>query len=73
MLGCRDTQPLLGEIVHAAVVLTPDSPATADELIAHCKSTLAHYKCPRAVTFLDALPKTAVGKISKKEIQGLIA
>jgi acyl-CoA synthetase (AMP-forming)/AMP-acid ligase II len=62
-----------GEIVHAAVVLAPDSTVTADDLIAHCKSTLAGYKCPRAVTFLEFLPKTAVGKISKKDIKELIA
>lgn len=58
-----------GEIVQAVVALKPDLSATAEELIAHCKTRLAGYKCPKKVDFWDALPKTIIGKISKKEIK----
>ena len=37
---------------------------TADDLIAHCRENLAHYKCPRTVVFCE-LPKTTTGKIQK--------
>jgi acyl-CoA synthetase (AMP-forming)/AMP-acid ligase II len=58
-----------GEIVRAVVVLKPGMSATEKEIIDHCKTTLAGYKCPKAVSFWDDLPKTIVGKIMKKEIK----
>ena len=42
---------------------------TADELIAFCKERLAPYKVPRQVEFRSELPKTMVGKHSKKELR----
>ena len=39
------------------------------EIIAHCKKNLAHYKAPKMVQFLDALPKTGSGKIYKKGLR----
>jgi 2-aminobenzoate-CoA ligase len=57
-----------GQIVHAHVVLVdgvlPDA-ATRQRLQDHVKATIAPYKYPRAVTFLDALPKTQTGKIQR--------
>jgi long-chain acyl-CoA synthetase len=41
----------------------------AEELQAHCRSLLAAYKVPRHITFLEALPKSAVGKILRKELR----
>ena len=41
---------------------------TAEELIAHVKSQVAPYKYPRTVTVRDGLPKTATGKILKREL-----
>jgi long-chain acyl-CoA synthetase len=38
-------------------------------LIAHCEERLAHFKCPRSVDFIAALPRTGSGKIAKKEIR----
>ncbi|HEY7910366.1 MAG TPA: hypothetical protein VIG62_00510, partial [Blastocatellia bacterium] len=35
------------------------------ELIEFCREHLAHYKCPKRVQFIDALPRTATGKIQK--------
>lgn len=58
-----------GEIVQAVVVLKPGAKATEEEIIEHCKKTLAGYKCPKAVAFWDAIPKTIVGKIIKKDIK----
>jgi acyl-CoA synthetase (AMP-forming)/AMP-acid ligase II len=53
------------EAVKAVVVLksgtTPDEAA----LIAHCKSLLASYKCPKSVDFADELPRLPTGKLNK--------
>ncbi|MBI3682361.1 MAG: long-chain fatty acid--CoA ligase [Acidobacteria bacterium] len=55
--------PYRGEVVKAFVVLRTGERATAGQLIEHCRSRLAKYKVPAEIEFLDALPKTAVGKI----------
>lgn len=53
-----------GEAVKACVVLKPGAEATSpDEIIEHCKTSLAIYKVPRVVEIRDSLPKTPVGKI----------
>ena len=54
-----------GESPHAFVVLAPDKAASAEELIEFARGRLAHFKAPREVHFVDALPKTATGKIQK--------
>jgi fatty-acyl-CoA synthase len=56
-----------GELVTALVVA--DGTVTADELIAHCRERLAGYKCPKRVEFLDALPRTATGKVQKFKLR----
>jgi len=61
-----------GEAVHAVVVLKPSAVASeqlATEMIAHCKQTIAGYKCPRSVEFRTALPMTGAGKIQKSELR----
>jgi len=58
-----------GEAVRAVVVLKSGRAATAEEIIAHCRRKIARYKCPRSVEFIDALPRTGSGKISKKELR----
>ncbi len=59
-----------GERVHAIVVLKPDLQATADELVAHCRSLIGGYKVPRSVEFRDApLPTTPVGKVQKNVLR----
>ncbi|KDP86101.1 fatty-acid--CoA ligase [Cupriavidus sp. SK-3] len=58
-----------GEAVHAVVVSKPGTAATAREIIAHCKSLIAGYKCPRSVEFRDALPLSGAGKILKTELR----
>jgi fatty-acyl-CoA synthase len=54
-----------GETVAAIVVLKPGMTATEEEIISFCRANMAHFKCPRAVSFVDALPRTATGKIQK--------
>jgi acyl-CoA synthetase (AMP-forming)/AMP-acid ligase II len=54
-----------GETVRAVVVLRPGHQLTAEELIEHCRSLIASYKKPTAVTFMDRLPKLDSGKIDK--------
>jgi long-chain acyl-CoA synthetase len=60
--------PELGEEVGAAVALKPGADATAEELRDFVKEQIAAYKYPRLVWFVDELPKTATGKILKREI-----
>lgn len=58
-----------GEVVKAVVVLQPGAKATDTELIEHCQSRLARFKCPRAVEFIAALPRTGTGKIYKRALR----
>ena len=58
-----------GETPCAFVELKPGAEATAEELIAWCRSHLAAYKCPRFVVFSD-IPKTSTGKIQKFKLRG---
>lgn len=54
----------------AAFVVPADHPAgvTSEELIAHCRASLAPYKAPRDVFIVESLPKSGVGKILKREL-----
>jgi acyl-CoA synthetase (AMP-forming)/AMP-acid ligase II len=61
--------PLWGESVRAAVVLRAGRSATPDELVAQCRSSLAPYKIPRAIVFLEELPRTGSGKIAKRMLR----
>jgi acyl-CoA synthetase (AMP-forming)/AMP-acid ligase II len=52
------------------VVCTPGSDdASPDALIAHCKSLIAGYKCPRSVEFVEALPLSGAGKVLKTALR----
>jgi long-chain acyl-CoA synthetase len=55
-----------GEEVLAVVVLREGAGATADVLIAWCRERLATFKYPRQVRIVDALPKSATGKVLKR-------
>ena len=54
-----------GEEVCAWIVLQPGQSATESEMIAHCQGQIAHYKIPKYVRFVDALPMTVTGKPQK--------
>ena len=58
-----------GETVLAFIVRRPGSSATEREVIDHCRSRLSHFKCPTAVEFRDALPRTATGKLQKFKLR----
>jgi long-chain acyl-CoA synthetase len=59
--------PQWGEIVMACIMLKPGSTLNVDDLIAFCRKSLASYKMPRRVEFLDTeLPKGGSGKILKR-------
>jgi len=59
-----------GESPHAFVILRDGAEATEDELKRHVRDSLAHFKTPQWVTFVDDLPKTATGKVQKYVLRG---
>ncbi|HEX2708954.1 MAG TPA: hypothetical protein VHM66_13200 [Solirubrobacterales bacterium] len=62
-----------GETPCAVVTSTDGAEVAADEVIAHCRKRIAHYKCPTVVVTVEELPKTASGKIAKVAVRGLLA
>jgi long-chain acyl-CoA synthetase len=60
-----------GEAVRLFVAKAAGATLTEADVIAHCRRELAAYKVPKEVRFLDALPKSNVGKILRKDLRGL--
>ncbi len=58
-----------GENIKAFVVLSPGKTATAEGIIKHCHDRLRRFKSPREVVFLEALPKSMIGKTLRKELR----
>ncbi|MGD9603454.1 MAG: fatty-acid--CoA ligase, partial [Gammaproteobacteria bacterium] len=59
-----------GERVHAIVVPKPGAARDAQALMAHCRTLIADFKCPRSVAFRDEpLPLSGAGKILKTELR----
>jgi fatty-acyl-CoA synthase len=67
VIGLPD--PKWGEVGKACVVLKPDTSVMEEELIQFMADRLAKYKVPKSVTFMDALPISAAGKILKRELR----
>jgi len=67
VVGVND--PLMGEEVKAFVVLKYGQKVTEEEIIKHCQERLAKYKTPKYVVFRPYLPKSAIGKVLKKELR----
>ena len=63
VVGVPDTR--WGEVPKALVVLKPHQHASEQELIRFCRDHMAHFKAPKTVEFVEALPKTATGKVQK--------
>jgi fatty-acyl-CoA synthase len=61
-----------GEVGLAVVVLAAGTSAGEEELLEHCRGRLAKYKVPRAVRFLDELPRSAMGKVQKDELRAAV-
>ena len=67
MVGVPDEK--WGEMVKAVVTLKNGHNATEEELVEFCKKGLGSVKTPKSIEFWDALPRTAAGKISRKDIR----
>jgi acyl-CoA synthetase (AMP-forming)/AMP-acid ligase II len=67
VVGRQD--PRWGEVPVAFVVLRDGAKATADELQEFCRARLARFKVPRAVEFIDALPRNPSGKVLKRVLR----
>ena len=71
VVGLKD--PKWVEAVTAVVALKPGHAASEQELIAFVSARVASYKSPRRVIFVDAIPKTAVGKLNRKALRDSLA
>ena len=58
-----------GETPMAFVVRRPEATVTAPELIEFCRDSLAHYKCPTSVEFVELLPRNPSGKVLRRELR----
>jgi fatty-acyl-CoA synthase len=58
-----------GEVPVAFVVLRPDAETSAEMILDHCRGQLARFKVPKAVTFLEALPRNPSGKVLKRQLR----
>ncbi|MDW7738785.1 MAG: AMP-binding protein [Bacillota bacterium] len=69
VIGVPD--PKVGQYIKANVVLNPEArgKVSEEDIIDYCKEKLAHYKVPKVVEFRGELPKTDVGKISRRELR----
>lgn len=60
-----------GELAKAYIVPKTGATPQADDIISYCRQHLAAYKVPRAVQFVDDLPKTSTGKVMRRELKTL--
>jgi long-chain acyl-CoA synthetase len=60
--------PLYGEEVKSFVVPREGESVAEEELLAFCRERLADFKCPKAIEFLDDIPKGPTGKLLKREL-----
>jgi long-chain acyl-CoA synthetase len=69
VVGVRDIK--VGENVKAYVVLEHDARGrlSEKEIIEYCQGKLGHYKIPRIIEFVSEIPKTDVGKVSRRELR----
>jgi long-chain acyl-CoA synthetase len=58
-----------GETVKSFVVAKPGESLTEEEIVKYCQDRLAAYKVPKKIEFLESLPKSAIGKILRREIK----
>ncbi len=60
-----------GEKVKAFLVPKPGKEVTAEEIVTHCTASLASYKKPKEIQFIEALPRNAAGKVLKRALREL--
>jgi acyl-CoA synthetase (AMP-forming)/AMP-acid ligase II len=58
-----------GEVPMCCVVLKEGQACTPEEIMEHCRASLASYKRPRSVVFMDCLPRNPMGKVVKRELR----
>jgi acyl-CoA synthetase (AMP-forming)/AMP-acid ligase II len=58
-----------GESPIAFVVPRPGADLTEHDVLEHCRADLARFKCPAEVVFVDSLPRSAVGKVLKRDLR----
>jgi fatty-acyl-CoA synthase len=58
-----------GETIKAIVVMTPGAALDDAGVIAHCKQRMAGFKAPTTVDFVEAIPRTATGKVQKFKLR----
>jgi long-chain acyl-CoA synthetase len=61
--------PYTGEAVKAVIVLKPGETATEEEIDAFARRSLARFKCPSIIQFVDALPHTLAGKVLRRALR----
>jgi fatty-acyl-CoA synthase len=61
--------PQWQEVGRALVVLKEGHTLQEEEIIDFCQGKLARYKIPKSVVFVEALPRTAAGKVLKRELR----
>ena len=61
--------PLYGEAIASFVVPRPGAALTAPDLLAHCRTRLSEFKCPRHVLVVGAIPRTERGKIARERLR----
>jgi long-chain acyl-CoA synthetase len=63
--------PKVGQLIKAYVVLESEArgKVSEEEIMGFCKECLAHYKVPKIIEFRGELPKTDVGKVSRRELR----
>ncbi len=61
--------PYTGESVKAFVVLKPGEAATEEEILDHCRRSLARFKCPEVIEFVGELPTLPTGKVLKRVLR----
>lgn len=67
VIGLKDEK--WGETVHAVISLKPGQSVAERDLIDFCRDRIAHYKCPKSVEIIDALPMSGANKILKSELR----
>jgi long-chain acyl-CoA synthetase len=63
--------PYRGETVKAYIVLKDGQSMTAEEVTAYCREKLTPYKVPKQIEFMDDLPKSAIGKVLRRQLRDM--